>query len=872
MATTAWHAMSVAEVVAALDTDRERGLSSEEAERRLLEHGPNVIGDDEGPSRLALLVGQVRDVMIGILVVAALVSGFLLDEWIDAGVILAIVVLNAVLGFAQESRAENALARLKAMSAPDATVVRDGEERTVSGDRVVPGDLLVLEVGDRIAADARLVEAVHFEAEESALTGESFPAAKDTGPVGPGGALGDRSCMVFSGTAVAAGRAHGVVTATGASTEVGRIADVLSGKEPPTPLQIELAKVGRRLAVLALGTAGVVFLTGMLRGKLIEAMFLTSVALAVAAIPEGLPAVVTITLSGGVQRMAKRHAIVRRLPAVEALGSASVVCTDKTGTLTRNEIRAQAILLDGATRTPADAARDPRAERIAAAAALCNDARATRDGYLGDATEVALLLTVRDMGRDPDAIRAAHPRLDEIAFDSRRKRMTTLHDGGRLAAVKGAPEVVLDRCGRIAGADGDVLLDDAGRGAVLESAARLAATGLRTLALAERRSEAPLTGGADVIEGELTLLALVGMSDAVRPEAAPSVAEAQRAGITVVMVTGDHEVTARAVAADVGIAVDASQLMPGDRLRHMTVEELAEEVDRYRVYSRIDPLDKVKIVEAWQLRGEIVAMTGDGVNDAPALRQADIGVAMGSGTDVAKDASDMVLTDDNFATIVAAVREGRGIFTNLKTVVYYLLSCNASEVLVMFVGFLVFGFLGDPLLAVQLLWINLITDGLPALALGVDPPAADVMSRPPDRQRNILPARRQVSLLVLGGVLACAAVGALVLGHYVFAWDWGTVRTFVFTTLVVAQLAHVYPMRSRDDPRLLSGPGRNRLLGIGIAGSFALQLAVVYLPLGQSLFDTEPLPAAAWPVMLVMAAAAFVVVSLANRRQIPSDT
>jgi Ca2+-transporting ATPase len=860
----AWHAMATDDVVAALGADPERGLTSQEAARRLVEYGGNTLGEDTGPSRLRLLLDQFRDVMIGILVVAALVSGLLLDEWIDAGVILAIVLLNAALGFAQEARAENALARLKAMSAPEAVVVRDGEERRIPSDDVVPGDVLVLEVGDRVAADARLVDAVHFDAEESALTGESFPVSKHTEPVDAAVALGDRHNMVFSGTSAAAGRARAVVTTTGRVTEVGRIADVLSGKEPPTPLQIELARVGRRLAMLAVGTAGLVFLTGLVRGNAAEAMFLTSVALAVAAIPEGLPAVVTITLSGGVQRMAARNAIVRRLPAVEALGSASVICTDKTGTLTRNEIRVQAVLLDEKRWSPGQAGLDPRAERLAAVASLCNDARALEEGgWLGDPTEVALLLAVEEMGLDPASFRGAHPRDDEIAFDSRRKRMTTLHDGGRYAAVKGAPEVVLERCAFVETADGPVPLDDPGRAAVLAAAAGLAKTGLRTLALADRTGD--LGAQPDEVERDLTLLGVTGMSDATRPEAATAVAEARAAGIVVVMVTGDHEVTARAVAKEVGILDSDDQVMPGERLRRMTAAELAEEVDRYRVYSRIDPLDKVKIVEAWQARGEIVAMTGDGVNDAPALRQSDIGVAMGSGTDVSKDASDMVLTDDNFATIVAAVREGRGIFTNLKTVVYYLLSCNASEVLVMFVGFLAFGFLGDPLLAVQLLWINLITDGLPALALGVDPPSPDVMSRAPDRKRDILSARRQVRLLGYGTVLAAAAIGALVIGHYALGEEWPVVRTFVFTTLVVVQLAHVFPMRSRDSGRWLGGPGRNRLLVIGVLASLLLQVGVVYVAVGQTLFDTVALPGGMWAIMAALAVVTFAAVTAVNR-------
>jgi Ca2+-transporting ATPase len=863
--TRSWHAMPVEEVLEALGTDSEAGLPEAEAELRLTDHGPNLLGQEKGPSRLSLLAHQFRDVLIWVLVAAALVSGVLLDEWIDAGVILAIVILNAVLGYVQEARAENALARLRELSAPEAVVVRGGVERRVLSADLVPGDLIVLEVGDRVPADARVIEVSHFQVEESALTGESFPVTKQLDPAPPAAVLGDRRSMVFSGTAAAGGRARAVVVNTGRVTEMGRIADVLAKKEPPTPLQIELDRVGRRLALLAVATAGLVFLTGLIRGNPAEAMFLTSVALAVAAIPEGLPAVVTITLSGGVQRMASRNAIVRRLPAVEALGSASVICTDKTGTLTRNEIRVQQIQFVEGGGPPAALDRvDRRVARFVEISALCNDARAVEDGYLGDATEVALVLAVEELGSDVEAIRAAIPRNDEIAFDSRRKRMSTLHsrDGGWFVAVKGAPEVVLDRCSAVESAAGRMPLDEGMRASILDRAAALAGTGLRTLVLAYREAET-LPEGPDLVESGLVFVGLAGMSDAVRAEAAPAVTAAHRAGIAVVMVTGDHEITARAVAADTGILGEGDQVMPGSRLREMSAEELASEVDRYRVYSRIDPLDKVKIVDAWQQRGEIVAMTGDGVNDAPALRAADIGVAMGSGTDVAKDSADMVLADDNFASIVAAVREGRSIFTNLKTVVYFLLSCNASEVLVMFVGFLVFGALGDPLLAVQLLWINLITDGLPALALGVDPPAADAMDRPPDRSRDILSGSRQLALLRQGAVLAAAALATLMVGHYVLAYEWIEVRTMIFTSLVAVQLAHAYSVRSRSTGHL-RGAGRNRMLAIGVVVSAALHLGVVYLPVGNKLFDTTAIPAGGWPIVLAVGVLSFVTVNATN--------
>ena len=862
-----WHSLPVDEAVSALEGDQSAGLTAAEAARRLAEVGPNSIGGKGGPSRLSILAHQFTDVLIWILIVAALVSGFLLDEWIDAGVIGAIVILNALLGFAQEARAESALARLEEMAAPEALVVRDGEERRVPSAGVVPGDLLVLEAGDRVAADARIVGAAHLEVEESALTGEPYAAAKQVEPVEGDVSLGDRRSMVFAGTSITAGRARAMVTGTGRTTEVGRLAEVLGQAEVPAPLQTEMAKVGRRLALVCLGIAGLIFLTGLLRGKPVEAMFLTAVALAVAAIPEGLPTVVTITLSRGVQRMAGRNAIVRRLAAVESLGAATVICTDKTGTLTRNEIRVQEVVLEGLREAPASlSAEDGRVRRFIEVASLCNDSRVAEDGYLGDPTEVALLLAVADMGVDPQQVRQDLPRLDEFGFDSRRKRMSTIHAGpaGRLAAVKGAPELLVPRCTAVEGPGGPFALDEARRAAVLEAAEDLARRGLRTLALGYREA-AELPADAEGVESDLTLVGLVGMSDAVRPEAAPAVAEAQRAGITVVMVTGDHEVTARAVAVEVGILGPDDEVLPGERLREMTVDELAVDVHRYRVYSRVDPLDKVKIVDAWQRRGDIVAMTGAGVNDAPALHSADVGVAMGSGTDVAKDAADMVLTDDNFASIVSAVREGRGIWANLKTVVHFLLSCNLSEVLVMFLGFLVFGALGDPLLAVQLLWVNLVTDGLPALALGVDPAAPDAMLRPPDRRRDLLGNRQQLALLGYGSVLTLATLAALVVAHYALGYEWIVVRTGVFVTLVVVQLAHAFSTRSRLAGYWRGGPGRNRLLIYGVLGSLALQVAVVYTPLGQTLFDTAALPAVAWAMVMGLAVLSAVAVNALNR-------
>ena len=577
------HAATVEAVAAGLSVDPGHGLADAEVERRRAEVGRNVLQEASGGGALELLVRQFRDVLIGLLVVAAFVSGVLLGEWIDTGVILAIVVLNATIGFVQEYRAADALARLKELAAPEAVVVRDGREQRIPSADLVPGDVLVLVAGDKVPADARVVESVRLFAEEAALSGESYPEAKSVEPVGADTPVGDRTSMLFAGTVVTAGRGRAVVTSTGRSTEVGRIADLLDEDEPETPLQVELGRVGRRLAVLALVTAAIVFAAGTLRGIEAETMLLTAVALAVAAIPEGLPAVVAITLSRGVQRMAAEKAVVRRLTAVEALGAASVICTDKTGTLTRNEIRVAEIVLAGERMAPAGAdVADPRIARLVQVAALCNDARRSGDDLLGDPTETALVLLVEQLGADLGEIRERTPRRDELAFDSRRKMMTTLHAtaDGSLVAVKGAPEVVVDRCRTIAGPAGAEPLDDQRRHNVLAVAADLAERGLRTLALAYREVAGP-AGDLAELESDVTLVAVVGMQDAARAEARPAVAEAQAAGIRVVMVTGDHQDTARAIAADLGILLPGDTALPGEELRRMDVAELSGHVAEY---------------------------------------------------------------------------------------------------------------------------------------------------------------------------------------------------------------------------------------------------------------------------------------------------
>ncbi len=873
-----WHATGVDEAVAALGADLASGLASAEAAARLAEYGPNELGGAGGPSRWRILVSQFTDMLIFVLLVAAVVSGALLQEWIDAAVILAIVILNAVIGYTQEVRAEDALARLKEMAAPTALVVRDGGEVDVAAAEVVPGDVLVLEAGDKVAADGRVVAAVHLQTDESALTGESLPVTKGLDPVDESAGTGDRRSMVFAGTVVATGRGRAVVSSTGDSTEMGKIAELLEPEEAPSPLSVELATVGRRIAWITLGIAFVIFLLGMARDQSVETLqtvFLIAVALAVAAIPEGLPAVVTVTLARGVQTMARNNAIVRRLPAVEALGAASVICTDKTGTLTRNEMRVQVLDFADLHARPSEAeGADGRVWRYAQIAALCSDARRSADGYQGDPTEVALLRSIEPAILDAEEMRAAHPRLDEVTFDSARKRMTTLHpvSDGYLIAVKGAPEVVLERCSAYESVDGPCPLDDERRGSAVSAASGFAARGLRTLGFAYRIvPEQPLD--LESMETDLTFVALAAMSDELRPETRGAIEDAADAGVRVVMVTGDHLVTARAIAENLGLLVDRTAIA-GSELRSMTQEDLDAIVRDVAVYARVDPADKVKIVKSWKATGGIVAMTGDGVNDAPALQAADIGVAMGTGTDVAREAADMVLADDNFATIIRAVSEGRAIFSNLKKVVYFLLSANVSEVLVMFFGFLFFGALGEPLLATQLLWINLVTDGLPALALGIDRPLPGLMQQSPDERRDILSVPHQLRLLWQGAFLAVGALGALIWSHYVREVEWEYVRTMVFTTLVTAQLAHIYNIRAQGTTVWRIGFGGNRVLTWGVAGSLLLHLLVVYTPLGNRLFETVPIVWFDWPVIAAFTVLPFLGVDGVKRwilRRRPAD-
>ena len=859
-----FHALDVEAAVRVLKTDREHGLTADEATARLAARGPNVIGGVQGEGPFRLLLEQLSDPLVILLLVAAAISGFVLDEVTDAAVILAIVVLNAILGFIQQYRAEQALNRLREMAAPTAAVVRGGRTLQIPAAELVPGDLISMRSGDRIPADARVAEAHHLATAEAILTGEAFPEAKTAHAIAAEAGLADRTNMVFMGTTVVTGRGMAVVTATGRATAMGGIAGLLTVKRPPTPLQRELARLGRLLGLVAVVVVAVLFVVGWLEGYPAQEMFLTSVALAVAAVPEGLPAVVTITLARGVQRLASQAAIVRRLQAVETLGAATVVCTDKTGTLTRNRIEVHEVVLDGVRGgTEQLDAADPRVARYALIAALCNDSAPGVAG--GDPIESALLGSLAKLGLDVSRMRGEQPRVDEAAFDSRRKLMSTLHEaagGGEwLVAAKGAAEVVLGLSTSIESPAGLQPLPEKDREGWRAEAAELSAHGFRTLGFAYRVLHARPASVAHA-ERELTFVGLAALSDETRPEAALAVREAQLAGIRVVMITGDHPDTAAAIATELGILAAGQEVLPGDRLARLTAEQLRGEVDRFGAYARVDPVDKVKIVKAWQEHGETVAMTGDGVNDAPALRGADIGVAMGSGSDVSKDAAAIVLADDNFATLIGAIREGRGIFDNLQKVIRFLLTTNASELLVMTVGFIAFGSLGEPLLATQILWINLVTDGLPVLALAADTPSHDVMRRPPLRSRSLIGSRYGVGVLWRAAILAAATLAVMVYAEYVAGAPWSRVQTMVFTTLVLVQLAYAFLIRAEDRSRPLRGIG---YLVVATAASLVLQLAVVYVPAGQQLFSVVPLRAQDWAAVVVATAAAMMVVGLAHR-------
>jgi Ca2+-transporting ATPase len=848
-----WHRRTAEEVMALLETSPE-GLGSAEAARRLASHGPNAIVEGKPRSWAGLLGAQFLDVPILVLVGAAVIAGIIGDA-VDTVVILTIVVLNAAIGFSQEWRAERALAALKAMTATRALAVRDGRPVSVPTQELVPGDIVRIEAGSIVPADLRLIEAAAVRTNEAPLTGESVPVDKATDVLHAiDTAVAERSNLLHKGTYVTHGRAVGVVVETGMTTEFGRIAALLRDvRAVQTPLQLRLARLGRVLAGLVIVVCAIVFMTGVLRGEGWMPMLLTALSLAVAAIPEALPAVVTVSLALGARRMVARRALIRRLPAVETLGSVTFICSDKTGTLTANEMKVTAFFCEGrVSDSPGDG---PVARKLLRAMSVSHDATVDGDGCAhGDPIETAMLKAAESSGLDPLAVARGMPRVAEIPFEAKRRCMTTVHrmaDGSFLSITKGAPEVIAR-----------MSTGPLGREAIEQTAEAMAADGLRVIAFGERRLEAlPDEATPDSLENGLTFLGLAGLRDPPREEAREAIDQCRTAGIVPVMITGDHPVTALAVARELGLATGPAAVITGSELDRLPTPELVRRVADLRVYARVTPEQKLGIVTALQNRGECVAMTGDGVNDAPALRQADIGVAMGiTGTDVAKEASALVLLDDNFATVVGAVREGRRIYDNLRRFVRYQMTTNSAEVWTLFLA----PFLGlpVPLLPLQILWINLVTDGLPGLALAAERAERDVMRRPPRPLREGMFARGLGAHVLWVGLL----MAGLTLGTQ--AWfvasgeDQAHWQTLTFTMLCFVQLGHVLAVRSERESLFRLGLFTNRPLLGAVLLAVALQLAIIYLPVMNALFRTAPLSLAELALTAAGAALVFVAVEI----------
>jgi len=835
----AWHCMAADAVAAQLHTDPARGLPTQTATERLRESGPNALAEGRRRSLFAMFVGQFADFMILVLLAAALISGFI-GEPMDTLAILVILVLNAVIGTVQEFRAERAVAALRRLAVPQVSVLRDGQQQTIDGSDLVPGDVVILESGNLVPADLRLVDAAELQTDESALTGESTTVEKTADALAdidlP---VADRGNLAFKGTLVTRGRGRGVVVATGMRTELGRIAGLLNTAESvKTPLQKRLARFGRYLALAVLAICAVVFVSGLLQGQPVMLMALTAVSLAVAAIPEALPAVITVSLALGARKLSRRQALVRNLPAVETLGSVTFICSDKTGTLTVNRMHCEQLLAnDEEVAEPRGMDTGSPWRDLGQALALCNDV-ADRDGQaFGDPTELALYQAAGQAGYHKATLESALPRVDEIPFDSERKLMTTLHraESGFVAYVKGAPEMLLGRCTHRLMAAGQQPFDPP---SIESSAAQLAERGYRVLAVAQQHFDQVPPSLEDAEQG-LTFLGLVALIDPPRPEAEAAVEECRGAGITPVMITGDHPGTAAAIAARLRIADQGAEVLTGSELGDLSDTELEQRVTSVRIYARVSPEQKIRIVKALQARGEFVAMTGDGVNDAPALKRAGIGIAMGEkGTDVAREAADMVLLDDNFATIVGAVREGRRIFDNIRKFIKDTMSSNSGEIWTLFLA--PFMGLPIPLLPIHILWINLVTDGLPGLAFTAEPAEPGIMRRrprPPDE--NIFAHGMWQHILwvglFVGGLSIAAQAWAIARG--VEYW-----QTVVFTVLTISQLFHSLAVRSERASLLRIGLFTNLPMLGAVTLTVLLQLAVIYVPALNPIFKTQPLP------------------------------
>lgn len=893
-----WYSLEMQEVSSKLNTDLEKGISSELAKERLKTYGYNELTGKSGPTIWQMLLSQFQDFLVLILIGASLVSA-LIGEVTDSLVIILIVILNAVLGVVQEFRANKALEALKKMAAPEAKVIRDGKITEIPARELVPGDLVILEAGNYVPADLRLVESVNLKIEEASLTGESVPVEKNAEIVfNEDVPLGDRSNSAFMSTVVTYGRGKGIVVGTGMNTEIGLIAEMLeSYEEEITPLQKKLAELGKILGIASLAICGVVFLLGLIRGVPVLEIFMTAVSLAVAAIPEGLPAIVTIVLALGMQRMVKRHSIIKKLHAVETLGSTTVICSDKTGTLTQNEMTARKIFVNGKFYSisgegyrpegeftldgeKVDPLADPDLKMLFTIGALCNDAKLEESGtdgdktcrIIGDPTEGCLVVGAAKASICLEELNKTKPRLQEIPFDSERKRMTTFHPhkDGYIACIKGAPDVMLNLSNRIL-KDGQILnLTDDDRKQILEANHSMASQALRVLAFAFKlENEIPKDPKPEEVEKDMIFVGLVGMIDPARPEAKEAIQICKDAGIRPVMITGDYKDTAEAIARDLGMMDEDSKVVTGAELDAMSDEELVSIADEVSVYARVSPIHKLRIVEAIKQNNHIVAMTGDGVNDAPALKKADIGIAMGiTGTDVAKETAEMILTDDNFASIVAAVEEGRVIYSNIRKFIFFLLSCNIAEILIIFVAMLVG--LPIPLKPIQLLWLNLLTDAFPALALGMEAKEPDIMKKPPrNPDEPIMDSRMKVQIAVQSIFMTVA-----VLGVFVFALNRTSnlqvAQTYAFATLIFSELLRAYTSRSETLSVFKLGIFSNKYMLGGTLISFLLLLVVIYVPALREIFDTVKLSIYDWDVIVLFGLIPFVAAEVSKiflRRQ-----
>ncbi len=834
-----WHVLSSGEVATHFAVDPDTGLTTEEAARRIAQYGLNEIRERPPRPLWRMFLDQFTDFMILVLIGAAIVSG-IIGEPPDAIAIVVIVLLNGAIGFVQEYRAERAVVALKLLAASMALVRRGGHLTEISALQLVPGDVVLLEAGNMMPADLRLIETVQLKVDESPLTGESVPVEKRTAPLHETEVpLGDRLNLAYKGTSVTYGRGSGLVVATGMHTELGRIASMLGKEEAvKTPLQKRLARFGQRLALAVLAICVIVFAVGVLRGESVVLMFLTAVSLAVAAIPEALPAVMTVSLALGARRMVKKHALIRRLPAVETLGSVTYICSDKTGTLTQNKMRVEQLVVSGQPESRSTG-REESWRQLMKALALSNDATRNKEGrIIGDPTEAALFQAAEDKGYGKAELLVHAPRVAELPFDSDRKCMTTLHREGSeiVAFTKGAPEKIVPLCaGQLTG-DARIALDPV---EILDRADRMAADGLRVLAVAYRTwPDLPAELTPDTVERGLTFLGLAGLMDPPREEAREAVALCKSAGITPVMITGDHPATARAIALRLGIIENGHAVLTGQELAKLPLDEFEARVEGIRVYARVSPEQKITIVKGLQDQGEFVAMTGDGVNDAPALNRADIGVAMGlTGTDVARESAHMILLDDNFATIVTAVGEGRRIFDNIRKFIKYALSCNTAEVWTIFLA--PFFGMPIPLLPIHILWINLVTDGLPGLALAVEPEEKGLMERPPRPPRESVFAQGMwQDILWLGLLMAGVALATQAWAYRTGHAHW---QTMVFTVLTLSQMGNVLALRSERASFFQLGPWSNRPLLGAVILTVALQMATIYIPAFNPIFKTEPL-------------------------------